>query len=56
MSTKKQPQKLDPNSRIPKEELFELLKDKAPEIFSEGKIDPEKLKRTLGESVNIATA
>jgi adenine-specific DNA-methyltransferase len=53
MNTKKQPRKLDPNSRIPNEELFELLKDNAPEIFAEGKIDPEKLKQTLGERVNI---
>lgn len=33
------------------DELLELLKKKAPEIFTEGKIDSKQLKATLGEDV-----
>ncbi len=54
---RKSPEKQDDlhmngRSVCPQNELLELLKEKAPEIFVEGKIDPAKLKQTLGEDVS----
>lgn len=43
--------KIDGKSRNPQKELGELLKKNFPEIFTEQKIDCQKLKRTLGEDV-----
>jgi adenine-specific DNA-methyltransferase len=45
-------QKMDGNSYNPQAELLELLKSKCPEAFTEGKIDPKKLRQTLGEEVS----
>lgn len=45
--------KMDGKSLNPQEELLELLKSKLPEIFTEGKIDCQRLKQTLGEEVNL---
>jgi len=44
-------QKMDGNSYNPQQELYRLLQEKCPEVFTEDKIDPEKLKRTLGEEI-----
>jgi len=41
-------------SQIPKNILLENLKELVPEIFSEEKIDLEKLKATLGEDINFS--
>ena len=45
-------QKMDGNSYNPQAEFLELLKSKCPEAFTEGKIDPKKLRQTLGEEVS----
>lgn len=42
------------NSQIPKDILINNLKELTPEIFSEGKIDWERLKATLGEDINFS--
>jgi len=44
-------QRLDPNSLTPQTELLELLKEKCPEVFTEGKVDADKLRQSLGEQV-----
>lgn len=41
------------NSQIPKDILLNNLKELMPEIFSEGKVDWERLKATLGEDINF---
>jgi adenine-specific DNA-methyltransferase len=38
-------------SQNPQEDLLKYLKQRAPEIFTEGKIDVKRLKMTLGEEV-----
>src|SRR3989339_1794400 len=43
--------KIDGKSRNPQKELQDLLKKSFPEIFAEGRVDCQKLKRTLGEDV-----
>ncbi len=53
MKTKPQPIKMDGKSRVPHQELIELLRQKAPMIFTEDRIDPDKLKQAFGESVSI---
>jgi adenine-specific DNA-methyltransferase len=45
--------RMDGRSMTPQTELLELLREKAPEIFVEGRIDPVKLKQTLGEEVTL---
>ncbi|MDP4007748.1 MAG: site-specific DNA-methyltransferase [Candidatus Peregrinibacteria bacterium] len=45
--------KMNGKSLNPQEELLELLKQKFPEIFAEGKVDCQKLKQTLGEEVDL---
>jgi len=42
------------NSQIPKDILLNNLKELMPEIFSEGKVDWERLKVTLGEDINFS--
>jgi len=42
------------NSQIPKDILLNNLKELMPEIYSEGKIDWERLKATLGEDINFS--
>lgn len=42
------------NSQIPKDILLNNLKELMPEIFSEGKVDWERLKATLGEDINFS--
>jgi len=42
------------NSQIPKDILINNLKELMPEIFSENKIDWERLKATLGEDINFS--
>jgi adenine-specific DNA-methyltransferase len=42
------------NSQIPKDTLLNNLKELMPEIFSEGKVDWERLKATLGEDINFS--
>jgi adenine-specific DNA-methyltransferase len=44
--------KLSGNTHNHQEDLLQLLQAKFPEVFTEGKVDPQKLKATLGESVN----
>lgn len=46
-------QKMNGNSYNPQAELLELLKSKCTEAFTEGKIDGDKLKQTLGEELDI---
>lgn len=46
---------MDGKSINPQEELLELLRQKFPEVFAEGKVDFQKLKQTLGEEVNLDT-
>ena len=41
------------NSQIPKDTLLNNLKELMPEIFSESKVDWERLKATLGEDINF---
>ena len=45
---------MDGNSLPPQQEKIEALRQILPEAFSEGKIDWEKLKATLGENINFA--
>jgi adenine-specific DNA-methyltransferase len=45
--------KMDGHSLNLQQELLGLLKEKAPEVFVEGKIDPARLKQTLGEEINL---
>lgn len=45
------PQKINGESLNPQHELLTLLQKQCPEVFTEGKIDPAKLKATLGEAV-----
>lgn len=44
---------MDGKSLDVKKEKIEKLKEIFPEVFTEGKVDVEKLKLTLGEDVNI---
>lgn len=44
--------KMDGNSLNPQKELLELLQKRFSEIFTEGKIDGDKLKQTLGEDLD----
>ncbi len=45
---------MDGTSQTPHQEKLEQLKKILPEAFSEGKIDWEKLKATLGEDINFS--
>ena len=45
---------MDGKSLTPEEEKLNALRQVLPEVFSEGKIDWEKLKATLGENINFA--
>ena len=45
---------MDGYSITPQEERLKALRSLMPEVFSEGKIDWEKLKATLGENVNFS--
>lgn len=45
---------MDGTSLTPEQEKLNALRQILPEAFSEGKIDWEKLKATLGESINFA--
>lgn len=45
--------KLDGKSSNSQEELLELLRKKFPEVFTEGRIDSQKLKQTLGDTVDL---
>ena len=42
------------NSLSPQQEKLEQLKQLLPEVFTEGRLDWEKLKLSLGEDINIA--
>jgi len=42
-------ERMDGKSYNPQGEILEILREKCPEVFTEGKIDGEKLKKTLGE-------
>lgn len=44
--------KLSGESFLPQQELLDQLRKNFPEIFSEGKIDVKKLKKTFGEQVD----
>ncbi len=48
---KKQVQKMDGNSVSPQKELAGILKQQFPQIFAEGKVNPDKLKQALGEEL-----
>jgi len=41
------------NSLTPEQQKLEALKAVLPEAFTEGKVDWEKLKATLGEDINF---
>jgi len=45
---------MDGKSLTPQEEKLKRLKEILPEAFSEGKVDWEKLKATLGEDINFS--
>ncbi len=45
---------MDGKSLTPQEVKLQQLKEILPEVFSEGKIDWEKLKATLGEDINFS--
>jgi len=45
---------MDGKSLTPEQEKINALRQVLPEVFSEGKIDWEKLKATLGENINFA--
>jgi adenine-specific DNA-methyltransferase len=45
---------MDGTSLTPEQEKLNVLRQVLPEVFSEGKIDWEKLKATLGEDINFA--
>ncbi len=45
---------MDGKSLTPEQEKIEALKQILPETFTEGKIDWEKLKATLGENINFS--
>jgi adenine-specific DNA-methyltransferase len=47
--------KMDGNSLSPQKELAELLKTQFPQIFAEGKVNPDKLKQALGEELDTET-
>jgi adenine-specific DNA-methyltransferase len=47
--------KMDGQSFSTQEELLQLLQEQFPEVFSDGKVDAEKLKRTLGEKVETGS-
>lgn len=47
----KKPSRLSGQSLNPQHELLAVLQTQCPEVFTEGKIDPTKLKATLGEAV-----
>lgn len=47
------PKKFNGASFLPQDELIQRLKADFPEVFSEGNIDPKKLKATLGEHVDL---
>jgi adenine-specific DNA-methyltransferase len=44
--------KMDGNSLSPQKELAQLLKSQFPQIFAEGKVNPDKLKQALGEELD----
>jgi len=45
---------MDGTSLTPEQEKINTLRQVLPEVFSEGKIDWEKLKATLGENINFS--
>ena len=45
-------EKLDGKSFTPGKELIELIKKNAPQVFTEGKVNPDKLKQALGEDLD----
>jgi adenine-specific DNA-methyltransferase len=45
---------MDGTSLTPEQEKINALQKVLPEAFSEGKIDWEKLKATLGENINFS--
>lgn len=47
------PKKLDGRSLNTQKELLDLLRKNFPEIFTEGKVDAEKLKKSLGEELSV---
>jgi len=47
--------KMDGDSQNSQEALLELLKQNAPEVFSENKVDVKQLRATLGENVLVDT-
>jgi adenine-specific DNA-methyltransferase len=52
MGKRKEPGRMEGKSLSPQKELAETLKAQFPEVFSEGKVNPEKLKRALGEELD----
>jgi len=46
--------KMDGNSLCPQKELAEFLKVQFPSIFTDGKVDVQKLKQTLGEQLDTS--
>ena len=48
----KHPVKMDGNSLSPQKELAELLKTQFPQVFAEGKVNPDKLKQAIGDQLD----
>jgi adenine-specific DNA-methyltransferase len=46
------PDKMDGLSLNPQADLLALLRERAPEVFVEGRVDAEKLAATLGQAVS----
>jgi adenine-specific DNA-methyltransferase len=44
--------KMDGSSLSLQKELAQLLKSQFPQIFAEGKVNPDKLKQSLGEELD----
>jgi len=51
MGKRKEPERMEGRSFSPQKELAEMLKAQLPEVFSEGKVDAEKLKKALAEDL-----
>ena len=45
-------QKMDGQSVTPQQQLCRLLQENCPQVFTEGKIEPERLKQLLGAAVD----
>ncbi len=51
MGKRKEPGRMDGKSLNPQKELAEMLRAQFPQVFSEGKVNPDKLEKALGEEL-----